>query len=104
MLWLSLGVLVLLAAMSFRLFGHGAAAVPQATPTPFLGAAYASQGHQGHGSGDLKRYAHFQYSTNPPTSGFHREVFTRSFVEDKPIPDYVQVHLLEHGNVLLQYN
>jgi len=106
-LWLSLAVLALLAFMSVRFLGQrhsDAAAVPQATPPPFLGAAYPSQGHQGHGTGDLKRYAHFKYSTDPPTSGFHREVFTQSFVEDKPIPEYVQVHLLEHGNVLLQYN
>ena len=46
----------------------------------------------------------FVYNSNPPTSGPHREMFTDTFISPEPIPNYVQVHLLEHGNVLLQYN
>lgn len=54
--------------------------------------------------GDAQRYANFQYSSDPPTSGFHREIFTNAFVNATPIPKYIQVHMLEHGNILLQYN
>ncbi|MDQ6824339.1 MAG: DUF3105 domain-containing protein [Candidatus Eremiobacteraeota bacterium] len=105
--WVTLGALAVLAFAVWIVFGrqHGAAiSQSSATPAPFTGVAVPSQGHQGHGVGDLKRYAHFHYSTDPPTSGFHREIFTNNFVETKPIPKYVQVHLLEHGNVLVQYS
>lgn len=107
LVWSSLVVLVLLALGAWFVLGRQhaggqGAAAPVAMKFP--GTAYPSQGHQGHQPGDLKRYAHFQYSTDPPTSGFHQEIFTTGFVENRPIPKYVQVHLLEHGNVLLQYN
>jgi hypothetical protein len=46
----------------------------------------------------------FVYNSNPPTSGPHREVFSDAFVSSTSLPVYVQVHLLEHGNVLLQYS
>ncbi len=46
----------------------------------------------------------FKYNSNPPTSGPHREVFTDAFLSPVPLAAYVQVHLLEHGNVLLQYS
>lgn len=107
MLWLSLAVLAVLALSFWLVRGRQSAATSaqqQATPAPFAGVAYPSQGHQGHRPGDLQRYAHFKYSTTPPTSGFHREVFTTGFIASKPIPNFVQVHLLEHGNVLLQYD
>jgi hypothetical protein len=31
-------------------------------------------------------------------------LFTGQFISPNPLPRYIQVHLLEHGNVLLQYN
>lgn len=46
----------------------------------------------------------FVYNSNPPSSGPHRELFTDAFISRKPLPNYIQVHLLEHGNVLLQYS
>jgi hypothetical protein len=79
-------------------------APPQPAPSVFAGEHYRSQGHQGHMPGDGKKYATFRYSSNPPTSGFHREIFSPEFVNPQPLPKYVQVHLLEHGNILLQYN
>lgn len=81
----------------------GSAPSPSAAIS-FSGTHYASQGHQGHIPGDAQRYANFRYNSDPPTSGYHREIFTPSFVNVTPIPAYVQVHLLEHGNILLQYN
>ena len=61
---------------------------------------YPSQGHAHVSAGEAER---FKYNSDPPTSGPHREIFTSSFISPQPIPVWVQVHLLEHGNVLLQY-
>lgn len=77
-----------------------ATAAPQASP----GVHYPSQGHQGHSGESISFIEHFKYSSDPPTSGAHREIFSTAFINDKPLPKYVQVHLLEHGNVLVQYN
>jgi hypothetical protein len=77
---------------------------PSPAPSVFSGEHYPSQGHQGHMPGDDKRFAHFQYNSDPPTSGYHREVTTRFLISPVALPKYVQVHLLEHGNILLQYN
>lgn len=79
-------------------------APPQPAPSVFAGDHYPSQGHQGHMPGDDKRFAHFRYSSDPPTSGYHREVTTPALINAAPLPKFVQVHLLEHGNILLQYN
>ncbi len=77
------------------------AAAPANSPAPFLGTYYPSQGHTHLQPGEPDD---FVYNSNPPTSGPHRELFTNAFISPIPIPKYVQVHLLEHGNVLLQYN
>jgi hypothetical protein len=79
-------------------------APPAPAPSVFSGEHFPSQGHRGHMPGDDTRYAHFHYNSDPPTSGYHREVGTRVLISPVPIPKYVQVHLLEHGNILLQYN
>lgn len=83
----------------------GASAAPAApgaaTAAPFYGTFYPSQGHAHLDPGTPDD---FQYNSNPPTSGPHREMFTDSFLSPAPLPAYVQVHLLEHGNVMLQYN
>jgi len=73
-----------------------------ATPAP--GIFYKSQGHQGHAGESLAYIERFNYSSNPPTSGAHREIFTQAFINSQPLRKYIQVHVLEHGNVLLQYN
>lgn len=77
------------------------AAQAQASAPPFTGKAYPSQGHAHLNPGEPDD---FVYNSNPPTSGPHREMFTDTFISPEPLPNYVQVHLLEHGNVLLQYN
>lgn len=46
----------------------------------------------------------FHYNSDPPTSGPHLEIFNDVFVSQVPLAKYLQVHLLEHGNVLLQYD
>jgi len=45
-----------------------------------------------------------QYNSDPPTSGPHAPTWSRCGVYERPIPDVVQVHDLEHGTILLQYS
>ncbi|MBI2049631.1 DUF3105 domain-containing protein [Candidatus Roizmanbacteria bacterium] len=45
-----------------------------------------------------------EYSSNPPTSGEHFEVWTKSGVYDKPTEDGHLVHSLEHGYVIISHN
>jgi Protein of unknown function (DUF3105) len=105
-LWpVAVAILVVAGAVALLvLHVQTASAPPSAAPSVFEGEHYPSQGHEGHMPGDERRYAHFKYSSDPPTSGYHREVMTSVLVSSVPLPKYVQVHLLEHGNVLLQYN
>ena len=44
------------------------------------------------------------YNSDPPTSGMHSPTYERCGMFDSPLPDEVQVHNLEHGFVLVQYN
>jgi hypothetical protein len=46
---------------------------------------------------------HEPYRTQPPTSGPHLPWIIATGVYRAPIPEELQVHLLEHGNVLVQY-
>lgn len=76
--------------------------VPRPSETP--GNHFPSQGHPGHDKKDPSEVAGFKYNSDPPTSGMHLERFAPSLISTTPLPKYMQVHLLEHGNVLLQYN
>ena len=112
---LGLAALVV-AAVAFMIFGRSGGAStapasaaspnpsplsPSASAPPFYGTSYPSQGHAHLDPGTADD---FVYNSNPPTSGPHREVFTDTFISPSVLPAYVQVHLLEHGNVLLQYS
>ena len=77
------------------------AAAASAATVQFPGTHYPVQGHAHLAPGTSDT---FKYSSNPPTSGSHRELFTDQFISPNPLPRYIQVHLLEHGNVLIQYN
>lgn len=108
--WVVLAVFVLVVIVWFWRGGHAgapASAVASASPTsaasapPFAGKEFSSQGHAHLDPGEPDD---FVYNSNPPTSGPHKEVFSDQFISPTPLPAYVQVHLLEHGNVLLQYS
>ena len=45
-----------------------------------------------------------EYNSVPPTSGTHSPFWAQCGVYLQAIPDIVQVHSLEHGAVLIQYN
>jgi hypothetical protein len=81
------------------------AAAPSSSPKTitltFLGTHYPSQGHRHFDPGESTKFA---YNSDPPTSGPHLEMFSSAFNNATPLAAFVQVHLLEHGNVLLQYN
>lgn len=47
---------------------------------------------------------HVPYNTRPPTSGPHLPTLARWGIHSQPIPDALQVHNLEDGGVLVQYN
>jgi hypothetical protein len=83
---------------------------------PSLPSPQRSAGGTGEGPGtivaDLGR-GHFPvgspappgyYNSVPPTSGTHAPSWTRCGLHREPIADEIQVHNLEHGYVLIQFN
>lgn len=53
-------------------------------------------------SGETAELAY--YNSDPPTSGMHSPTFERCGIFDSPLTEEIQVHNLEHGFVLIQYN
>ncbi|MBQ27056.1 MAG: hypothetical protein CMH81_02785 [Nitrospiraceae bacterium] len=47
---------------------------------------------------------HPPYNTNPPTSGHHLKYVAKWAIHSEPIPKELQVHNLEDGGVIMQYN
>src|SRR5207247_969496 len=43
------------------------------------------------------------YLSQPPTSGDHYQTPAPTGIYDSPIPNEVQVHNLEHGHIVFQY-
>jgi hypothetical protein len=110
---IALGLFIVVAAIWIWKSDHSAGSSAAAAASPaaqtegtssgpaFAGTAFPSQGHT---HLDPAEPDDFAYNSNPPTSGPHKEIFSQQFVNPTPLPVYVQVHLLEHGNVLLQYD
>ena len=48
--------------------------------------------------------AHDPYNSLPPTSGTHVSNKAKWGINDEPIPDELQIHNLEDGGVVIQYN
>lgn len=67
----------------------------------YPGRAVATLGNQHIASVDTP---HTPYNTRPPTSGPHLPSVARWGIHTQPIPDELQVHNLEDGGVLVQYN
>lgn len=44
------------------------------------------------------------YNTDPPTSGQHYPSTAGWGIRDQPVPNEYQVHNLEHGGIVIQYN
>jgi len=47
---------------------------------------------------------HIPYNSDPPTSGPHTPYLAKWGIHDRPIPKEEQVHNLEDGGVVIQYN
>lgn len=58
------------------------------------------------GNGHLQNISdpHDPYNSLPPTSGTHLTDIAPWGISDTPIPDELQVHNLEDGGVMVQYN
>ena len=58
------------------------------------------------GNAHIQRFgdSHAPYNSEPPTSGAHMPGIAPWGAYDKPIPKEYQVHNLEDGGVLIQYN
>ena len=111
----ALGLFIIVAAVWIWKGEHGLASssavaaspsAPATTSAAPMAAAFAGKAYppQGHAHLDPDQADDFVYNSDPPTSGPHKEIFSGQFINPNPLPAYVQVHLLEHGNVLLQYN
>ena len=48
--------------------------------------------------------SHIPYNSDPPTSGPHVSFRARWGVYDEPLPGELQIHSLEDGGVVVQYN
>lgn len=66
----------------------------------YPGEAVMSQGNMHIGPDE----EHPPYNTNPPTSGWHLSNLARWGIHSEPVPDEAQVHNLEDGGVVIQYN
>ena len=60
--------------------------------------------HMGNKHIDEINTPHAPYNSNPPTSGPHVEYTAPWGISEEIIPDEVQVHNLEDGGVVIQYN
>lgn len=68
--------------------------------SPKPGTFVASQGNA-HVTGELVA---FRYTSDPPTSGPHATGVAAWGTHERPIPKALQIHNLEDGGVLIQYN
>ena len=67
---------------------------------PFMGEEIPSQGAVHVASGE----SHPSYNSNPPTSGWHfGDGVAGPGIKDKPVPDELVLHSMEHGAAVLWY-
>jgi hypothetical protein len=85
---------VVIAAAVVAYFAYRALADLPGTPMPDLGNAH------------LQTYdePHVPYNSDPPTSGPHMPYTAPWGIHSEPIPKELQVHNLEDGGVVIQYN
>jgi hypothetical protein len=91
-LWRSVGILALLVIGGLAYLALTKQYPGQAVPT--LGNQHITSAET----------PNVHYNTRPPTSGPHLPSVARWGIHTQPIPDELQVHNLEDGGVLVQYN
>ncbi len=103
--------ILIIAGLALPSFGGGASGrggrttqtiADRPTGTAAPGTLIPSQGSTHLPIGD--RNPDDYYNSSPPTSGTHAVSWVRCGIYDEPIEDEFQVHNLEHGYVLVQYN
>ena|SRR3989442_1463038 len=92
--WIAGGALAVVAVGAVAYFAYRATATQP-------GVAYPSQGNL---HIESVTTPHVDYNTDPPTSGPHLPYIAPWGVHTTPIPRELQVHNLEDGGVLVQYN
>jgi hypothetical protein len=92
--WPAAAVIVAATAGAVGYFAYRAAA-------NLPGTAVSDQGNLHISSADEP---HTPYNTDPPTSGPHLPYIAPWGIHTRPIPKELQVHNLEDGGVLVQYN
>lgn len=109
-----MGILAVLiiAGLALPSFGGGGGTQQQsfldrggffARPDPGPGAIVEDQGRL-HFASLSDRADQGYYITYPPTSGTHSPSWDRCGIFLEPVPEEIQVHNLEHGFVVIQYN
>ena len=98
-----LGVIIIAGLILPSVPGFGApreASGPQSGDAP--GETFPDQGRLHLDAGEAATAGY--YNSVPPTSGTHSPSWTRCGIFTSPLPEEIQVHNLEHGFVLVQYN
>ncbi|HLG22716.1 MAG TPA: DUF3105 domain-containing protein [Candidatus Manganitrophaceae bacterium] len=101
---LSIGIIV---ALSLLIFNPAVHAVPPPSkktakaPQKEPGVSVPSLGNDHVSSLETP---HIPYNSKPPTSGPHLPMLAKWGIYDRPIPNELQVHNLEDGGVLIQYD
>jgi hypothetical protein len=98
-----LGVIIIAGLILPSVPGFGGpreASGPQSGDTP--GETFPDQGRLHLDAGEAAPAAY--YNSVPPTSGTHSPSWTRCGIFTSPLPEEIQVHNLEHGFILVQYN
>lgn len=92
--WIAVGALIVAAAAVVGYFAWSATANLPGVAVPDQGNLHLQTVAQ----------PHLPYNTDPPTSGPHVPYIAPWGVHTVPVPKEVQVHNLEDGGVLVQYN
>ncbi len=93
-----IGILILVGVVVFVTFKYGA---PPASVESGLkpGQGVADQGRAHIKLGE----SHPAYDSLPPTSGWHYADTAKWGIHEEPIEDELQIHNLEHGGIIIQY-
>src|SRR5262245_1290140 len=93
-IWLIGGIVVVVVAAAVGYFAYRAAATPPGVALPDIG----------HEHIQLETQPHAPYNSDPPTSGPHLPYIAPWGIHTEPISKELQVHNLEDGGVMVQYN
>ena len=86
------GAIVLVLAIVVYAVGQASAPLP-GQAAPIQGREHVQPGEP-----------HPPYNTSPPTSGWHFQNPAKWGVHTEPIQEEIQIHNLEHGGIVIQYN